>query len=261
MKNKCNAIIISSPSYTHYKYMKFFSNNTKHIFIEKPFSHEIKKTKKIIKVYKIKKKIIAANYNLRSRDCIISLKKILKKRVKKIFWSNFLMSSNVLKWRKNYQFENNYTHHKIAGGIAFDSIHEIDLNFFLFKKIKFLNSNNINFNKKLFKKSSFSSINLLIEDKFLSTIQLDYKGSPDQRKINILTDIGFIQVDIKKNFITILNKNNKKIFKKSYNKNKFNDYKKMLVNFISCIKNPQKNLICGPDEAIKNVEIALKANV
>ena len=85
MKRKCNIIIISSPSYTHYDYIKFFSKEDKHIFIEKPFSHEIKKTEKIIKFYKKKKKIIAVNYNLRSRDCIVILKKILKKKSEKNF--------------------------------------------------------------------------------------------------------------------------------------------------------------------------------
>ena len=58
-------------------------------------------------------------------------------------------------------------------------------------------------------------INLLIKDKFLSSIQLDYHGSPDQRKIKILTDLGLIDVDIKKNSIRILNEKNKNLFLKS----------------------------------------------
>ena len=49
----CNVIIISSPSYSHFYYLKYYSNKDKHIFIEKPFSHEIVKTKKFI--YKFKK--------------------------------------------------------------------------------------------------------------------------------------------------------------------------------------------------------------
>ena len=58
------------------------------------------------------------------------------------------MSSNVLLWRKNYSFKKNYTQNKIAGGIIYDSIHEIDLNNFLFKNVKFINSYNLNYNKK-----------------------------------------------------------------------------------------------------------------
>ena len=42
----CNVIIVASPSSTHIKYLKFFADKKKHIFVEKPFSHEIKETKK-----------------------------------------------------------------------------------------------------------------------------------------------------------------------------------------------------------------------
>ena len=256
----CNTIIIASPSFTHFNYLKFYSNRNKHIFIEKPFSHEINKTKKYINKIRKNKKIIAVNYNLRVRECILYLKKILKKNVK-IYWSNFIMSSDVLSWRKNYNFSENYTHHKKAGGIIFDSIHEIDLNLFLFRKIKFLNSINLNLNKKNFKKKSFSFISLIVKDKFLSTIHLDYYGKPDQRKINILSNIGLIKVDIKKNTINITNKKNQKIVHRSFDKNKLHDYKKMIQNFIDCIKNPKKNVICDSKDAIKNVQLALKANV
>ena len=255
----CDAIIIASPSNTHIKYLKFFADKKKHIFIEKPFSHEIKQTKKIIKIYKKYKKIIGINYNLRSRKSIICLKQILSK-VKKIYWANFIMSSNVLRWRKRYNFKYNYTHSNKAGGIIFDSIHEIDLNTFLFKKIKFVNSFVGNYNKRIFKKSSFSSINLNINNKFLSHIQLDYIGNPDQRKIEILCDIGLIRVDIKKNTIIINNKNNKIIFNRKFKKEKNIDYKNMIKNFITCIENNKKKIICSPDDAIKNINIAMQAN-
>ena len=35
----------------------------------------------------------------------------------------------------------------------------------------------------------------------------------------------------------------------------------MVSNFISCIKNSKRSLICGANEAIKNVDIAIKADV
>ncbi len=156
--DNCFAVIISSPSYTHLKYLRYFVEKEKHIFIEKPFTHELKKTKEIIKIANSKKILIAVNYNLRVRSSILHLKKLLSK-VKKIYWANFNMSSNVLLWRKNYSFEKNYTQNKIAGGIIYDSIHEIDLNNFLFKNVKFINSYNLNYNKKIFKNFSYSNIN------------------------------------------------------------------------------------------------------
>ena len=255
----CSSVIIASPSNKHQEYLSYFVKRKKHIFIEKPFSHEITKTKKIINIAKKNRTVIAINYNLRVRKSIVLLKKILKK-VKKIYWSNFLMSSNILKWRKKYQFEKNYTHEKIAGGIIFDSIHEIDLNNFLFNNIKFLNSYRNNFDKKIFNNSSFANINLLIDKKFCSNIQMDYRGCPDQRNINILSDKGLINVDIKKNNLKIYdNKNNLK-FSKTFNPEKNSDYEFMLQNFISCVKNRTIKPICNADDGLRNIKIVLGAN-
>jgi predicted dehydrogenase len=169
------------------------------------------------------------------------------------------MSSNVLNWRKKYSFDENYTHNKFAGGIIFDSIHEIDLNNFLFKNLKFINSFKSNFNKSIFKNSSFAIINLKVNN-FCSTIQLDYKGDPDQRKLEILTDKGLIKVDIKKNYLKVYNKKKKLTFAKKFNQQKNNDYMKMIENFILCIKNKSKKPICSAIDGIKNVKIALKSN-
>ena len=35
----------------------------------------------------------------------------------------------------------------------------------------------------------------------------------------------------------------------------------MIKNFIACIKNPKKDVICDSKDAIKNIQLALKANV
>ena len=255
----CSCVIIASPSNKHHEYLNYFIKRKKHIFIEKPFSHEITKTKKILNTAKKNKTVIAINYNLRVRKSIVLLKKILK-NVKTIYWSNFLMSSNILKWRKKYLFKKNYTHEKIAGGIIFDSIHEIDLNNFLFNNVKFLNSYKNNFDKKIFNNSSFANINLLINKKFCSNIQLDYHGYPDQRNINILTDKGLITVDIKKNNLKIYGTKNNLKFLKTFNPEKNNDYKFMLQNFISCVRNKSTKPICNVEDGLRNIKIVLRAN-
>ena len=255
----CSSVIIASPSNTHLKYLNYFKKKKKHIFIEKPFSHDTKKTTKIINTANKNKTIIAINYNLRVRKSIVLLKKILK-NIKKIYWSNFLMSSNILKWRKKYLFKTNYTHEKIAGGIIFDSIHEIDLNNFLFNDIKFLNSYKITHNKNIFKNASFANINLLINKKFCSNIQLDYLGDPDQRNIKILTDKGLIKVDIKKNNLKIYDKKNNINFSKNFDPNKNKDYQFMLKNFISCVKDRSVKPISNANDGLKNIKVVLKAN-
>ena len=259
INEKCSSVIIASPNNMHQKYFNYFVKIKKHVFIEKPFSHEIKKTKKILNIAKKNKTVLAINYNLRVRKSILLLKKILK-NVKIIYWSNFLMSSNILKWRKKYLFRKNYTHEKIAGGIIFDSIHEIDLNNFLFNNVEFLNSYKNNYDKNIFNNASFANINLLINKKFCSNIQLDYKGNPDQRKINILTDKGLISVDIKKNNLKIYGTKNNLKFLKTFNPEKNNDYKFMLQNFISCVRNKSTKPICNVEDGLRNIKIVLRAN-
>ena len=56
------------------------------------------------------------------------------------------------------------------------------LTIFCLENVKFINSYNFNYNRKIFKNSSYSNINLKINKSFCSTIQLDYQGHPDQGK-------------------------------------------------------------------------------
>ena len=59
-----------------FKIFEILLRKKKHIFIEKPFSHEITKTRKILKLFKKENRIVGVNYNLRSRKCILLLKKL-----------------------------------------------------------------------------------------------------------------------------------------------------------------------------------------
>jgi len=259
INKNCNSVVISSPSYTHFKYLNYFIKKNKNIFIEKPFAHKVKNTVNLINKANKKKLVVAINYNLRVRKSILILKKFLSK-IKKIYWAKFFMSSDILKWRKNYNFNKNYTHNKIAGGIVFDSIHEIDLNTFLFKKVIYKNSILRNLNKKKFKNSTYANINLEINNKFNSNIQLDYHGKPEQRKLEILTNLGLLKVDIKKNIFFLIDKNNNIKFSKKFNVNKNIDYLNMIKNFISCIKNKKYKPICGPQDAIRNILLVTNTN-
>ena len=57
-----------------------------------------------------------------------------------------------------------------------------------------------------------------------------------------------------------MNKKNKNLFFKKFRVNKYIDYKEMLKNFIECIKDKNKNIICSSEEAIENVKIATQVN-
>ena len=67
-------------------------------------------------------------------------------------------------------------------------------------------------------------------------------------------------MDIKKNIVEITDKFNKINFRKKFNKNKNIDYKTMLSNFIECMNKKSIKPICSAKEALKNIELAIKAN-
>ena len=101
-------------------------NNHKDCFVEKPLSHEIIETKKILDYAKKKKIIVFVGQNLRFHPAVKKAKQwIDNKIIGKVLWSRLICSSYLPDWRKNYDFKKNYANNKKAGGVIFDCIQEM----------------------------------------------------------------------------------------------------------------------------------------
>lgn len=236
----CNEIFICSPLNTHENYLKKSIELNKNIFIEKPFILNTNKFKRSIINHNLKGKLIYVGFNLRFRNIIVFIKELLNKNsLGKIYWSKFLMSSYLPKWRKNYNIHKSYTNSKTNGGVLLDSIHELDLAEFFFgtSKLKSYYLDNLDILK--IKSEEYANLILKHRSGIISNIQLDYINKNNKRLITICGSKKLLVADITKGELIIFGK--KKIIKK-FIINRNDEYQKEILDFYKLILLKKKNI-------------------
>lgn len=227
--NNTDAIIIATPTTTHFKYFLECSKKIKNIFIEKPLVTDIKQFKKILQITKKKKINLKVGYIERYNPTIQLIKKILKKN--KILNLDFIRTNN----RQNKIKDTN---------IIFDIMtHDIDLALYLSGDVKRITSSGVRKRNKI----KFAVSTLEHKNKCITRILSNSECAKRIRTLNITTEKNYISANLLTREIIITKKNfskkNNNLEKKIYAPNK-NALLEELKDFIkSCKKNPNNKLL------------------
>jgi len=227
--NNSDAIIIATPTTTHFKYFLECSKKIKNIFIEKPLVTDIKQFKKILQITKKKKINLKVGYIERYNPTIQLIKKILKKN--KILNLDFIRTNN----RQNKIEDTN---------IIFDIMtHDIDLALYLSGDVKRITSSGVKKRNKI----KFAISTLEHKNKCITRILSNSECAKKIRTLNITTEKNYISANLLTREIIITKKNFAKksnnLEKKIYAPNK-NALLEELKDFIkSCKKNPNNKLL------------------
>jgi len=227
--NNTDAIIIATPTTTHFKYFLECSKKIKNIFIEKPLVTDIKQFKKILQITKKKKINLKVGYIERYNPTIQLIKKILKKN--KILNLDFIRTNN----RQNKIKDTN---------IIFDIMtHDIDLALYLSGDVKRITSSGVKKRNKI----KFAVSTLEHKNKCITRILSNSECAKKIRTLNITTEKNYISANLLTREIIITKKNFAKksnnLEKKIYAPNK-NALLEELKDFIkSCKKNPNNKLL------------------
>ena len=227
--NNSDAIIIATPTTTHFKYFLECSKKIKNIFIEKPLVTDIKQFKKILQITKKKKINLKVGYIERYNPTIQLIKKILKKN--KILNLDFIRTNN----RQNKIKDTN---------IIFDIMtHDIDLALYLSGDVKRITSSGVRKRNKI----KFAVSTLEHKNKCITRILSNSECAKKIRTLNITTEKNYISANLLTREIIITKKNFAKksnnLEKKIYAPNK-NALLEELKDFIkSCKKNPNNKLL------------------
>lgn len=81
MVDQVDAVMISTPTETHFEIAKFFLENRKHVLIEKPITQTILQVDELIRISKRENLILAAGHPERFNPAVIHIKKMVKKPV------------------------------------------------------------------------------------------------------------------------------------------------------------------------------------
>jgi len=227
--NNTDAVIIATPTTTHFKYFLECSKKIKNIFIEKPLVTDIKQFKKILQITKKKKINLKVGYIERYNPTIQLIKKILKKN--KILNLDFIRTNN----RQNKIKDTN---------IIFDIMtHDIDLALYLSGDVKRITSSGVKKRNKI----KFAISTLEHKNKCITRILSNSECAKRIRTLNITTEKNYISANLLTREIIITKKNfskkNNNLEQKIYAPNK-NALLEELKDFIkSCKKNPNNKLL------------------
>ena len=75
-----DAFDVVTPAASHYKFVKFFLKNNKHVFVEKPLSFSVKEANELTSIAKRNRKTLQVGHIFRYNFAVNVLKKIIKKQ-------------------------------------------------------------------------------------------------------------------------------------------------------------------------------------
>jgi myo-inositol 2-dehydrogenase/D-chiro-inositol 1-dehydrogenase len=251
-----DAVIISSPTPTHFNLIKKCLRNNKHVFCEKPISFSEEEVIEIIDLMAIKKTFVQVGLNRRFDEDFILLKEKIKEGL--IGKTQMIHITNHDSTIPRFKFL------KSSGGMLFDlCIHDFDmLTFITGKKIK-----EIYVNGSVFIEPRLKDINdidnaiitLELTNGVLCTIDSSRQThfGYDQR-IEVFGSKGMISVDNKPNQLFLLSDESRTIkskIKKSFAERYESSYVHELEHFYKCVIS-NKSPIVGPKNILDAIHIA-----
>ena len=255
--SNCDVAFICAPTNLHIKVINRILKFSKpHLYLEKPFSSEIKGCKKIIKLFKRYKKKIAVGYMLVNHPVILFAKSLLNQ--KKIGRTLFVRAESGFYLPFSHPWENYKNFYmsskKAGGGALLDTSHEINYLQFLFGKVQKVNGKVLQCSDLDITSDDLTLSNLTFKNGINAQIHLDLLQFDEERNFKIIGTKGVIKGDIKNNKVIYYLLKKKKWFKKFFAFNFDKLYLTQLNNFFSYIKNKKINIV-DDKEAFHTMQI------
>lgn len=198
--------IIANETYKHVDTALFLADKGIHLVIEKPLSHDLKRTGLLKKEVARKKLKLCVAYNMRFLGAIKYIKKQLEKNLLgDLYFAQIEAGQYLPLWRKRDYTESYSAHKSKGGGVALDLSHEIDYMRYLFgnpsswkvfkARVSKLKINSEDMFEGLYK----------YDNNFMCSIHLDYLQSEKRRFIRIVGSKGTLICDFAEKYIKIKN--------------------------------------------------------
>ena len=192
LDNDYDVAFITNPTAFHLETLETIMGRANYIFLEKP---AFSKNQAITQFKSIETTIYVAA-PLRYKAVMEKLKSLVSE--KRILSARVICSTYLPDWRNDDYRQSYSANPELGGGIELDCIHELDYVIDLFgfpQKITSLMGRK----SDLEIKSNDTALYILeYQDKFVE-VHLDYYGQVPQRKIELITEDGLIEVDLLSN--------------------------------------------------------------
>ena len=253
------AIVANETSF-HIKTATYLAKAGIHMLIEKPLSHSLTGTDKLLNIVKKKKLTVLIGCNLRFHPCLKKIKELLlKEKIGRIISVHADNGSYLPDWHSYEDYRKSYAAKKdLGGGVTLTCIHEIDYLYWLFGRVLGVTSVIGKYSDLDITAEDLASIIMRFKSNIITEIHLDYFQRPTKRTCRIVGTKGTIVCNFITNEVKMYNIQNgawKKLLKiKNFNNNQM--YKDELSHFINCIKKKKKTV--NPlEEEVEVLNIAL----
>lgn len=199
LKREWSAVFVCTPPSIHIGIALMALEKKTPLFIEKPLSHNLQNTQKLIN--KIRKYKIPAmvGYNLNFHPYFQRIREMLKNGLLGKVWGVRAEFGQYLPdWHPWEDYQKGYSAQKrLGGGIVLDDIHEIDCFYGLFGRVKktFAFAGKIS-NLKI-DTEDYAEIILWFESGVIGEIHMDYLQRDYSRNLKIIGEKGTILWDLK----------------------------------------------------------------
>ena len=246
---KPDVAFITNPTYLHVETALECTKNNINLFIEKPISHSLENIDELENEIKKRKLFTYIAYNMRFHPVITHLKELVSEEKQAIHFK-VVCSSYLPDWRPRQDYTKSYSAKKeMGGGVLLDLSHEFDYINWLFGEIKNIDG----------QCGKISNLNIDTEDvvdakivcnaDIKGDLHLDCFSKEKERKIQVFCNNKYLEGDLIKNTIKIVENGKEKTIKKE---NSIEDTYKMQIDyFFEQYLNKEYNIMNNFSEALK----------
>ena len=239
LKDKVDAVSISTPTETHYDIAEFFLKNGIHTLVEKPFTKNLKEADKLIKLAKKNNLTLQVGHIERFNSAYSAVKEL---SARPLFIECHRLSP--------------YPNRSLDIGVVLDlMIHDIDIILGLVNSpIKNIDAMGI---RVLSKYEDLAHVRIKFRNGCIANLTASRISDERMRKIRLFTSAAYISMDYEKQEVGIYKKDDSKISQQLIPIEKTEPLKKELEAFINCIIHNHPSPVSGL-EARKSLKVAFQ---
>lgn len=253
-----DAALVCTPTNTHIPIARKVIEHGVHVFIEKPFSHNLNGVDRLIKRARRKNLIILVGYNLRFHPGLRLVKKMLEDgKIGRVLLARAEFGYYLPDWRPWQDYRKSYTARRaLGGGIILDASHEMDYIRWLLGDIEEVSCFADKLSNLEVDTEDTAEILLKLKTGAIVGIHLDFVRRDYSRNCELIGEDGSIVWDYHKALVKVYSPKNKRwrTFKTGGDPNEM--YVQELQHFVKCVRRKEKPLIDG-EEGKKALEVVL----
>ncbi len=219
------AVLITSPTSTHVKIALEVAKAGKHMFIEKPLSHNTKNLDKLLDMIKQKDLVVMVGYNMRFIPELIKTKQLIGSgKMGKVLSARIEVGSYLPDWHPEQDYRKSPNGSKqLGGGVILNLSHEIDYALWLFGNAKEITCLTDKVSDLEIDTEDVAEILMKTDKGIIVNIHLDYLQRPSSRTLEITGSKETIKLDLSGNIDQ--------------------SYIDEITHFLDCVKTHKKTIV------------------